>query len=372
MEISGSEYANDRNKVTKVLPCRFWGFTLIEVLVVVAIIALLISILLPSLRKARDQARSTACANQLSQLVRAEVSYEQQHDGWIPGTPLSTGYWFVANSSNVWAAGVNGQPKLTGWFDWFTPLRVEMSGHKSIAPDQIEIFKRGMDGVFNCPSNPHIALWEPYGLTGETEIAGPPLRAISYLPMQNIMLPSRSALLASFTKYDVFNTGVNDKRISQDTNGAVQAPPGYMPRRSKLGRDSVKVFLADGTRRYDLATKVIYYKTPMRCSRGGIYPRTAPSDAVLSPSRDNVWRGAWAHARRLSYRHGDNNRMNAAFFDGHVKSLFVNFHGQGDPGPYRGFSGPAVAPHLYYPSKSIVASPHALHKSDIPAGTQLQ
>ncbi len=60
------------------------GFTLIELLVVVAIIALLISILLPSLSKAREQARTTLCLSRLGQFGKAFMIYAEDYDEGYP------------------------------------------------------------------------------------------------------------------------------------------------------------------------------------------------------------------------------------------------------------------------------------------------
>ncbi len=60
------------------------GFTLIEVLVVVAIIALLVAILLPSLSRARAQARRTVCLSNLRQIAIGAVQYSNEHRGYVP------------------------------------------------------------------------------------------------------------------------------------------------------------------------------------------------------------------------------------------------------------------------------------------------
>ena len=60
------------------------GFTLIELLVVVSIIALLVAILLPSLSRAREQARSLVCCTNLSQLGLAAMLYAADNDDRFP------------------------------------------------------------------------------------------------------------------------------------------------------------------------------------------------------------------------------------------------------------------------------------------------
>jgi prepilin-type N-terminal cleavage/methylation domain-containing protein/prepilin-type processing-associated H-X9-DG protein len=69
------------------------GFTLIELLVVIAIIALLLAILMPSLRKARNQARDVVCRSNLKQWGTILSIYTEQSEGKFPS--LFNGYYFM-------------------------------------------------------------------------------------------------------------------------------------------------------------------------------------------------------------------------------------------------------------------------------------
>ena len=57
------------------------GFTLLEVLVVVAVIALLVAVLLPSLHKARHHSRRVTCQSHLKELAIAWRYYLDDHQG---------------------------------------------------------------------------------------------------------------------------------------------------------------------------------------------------------------------------------------------------------------------------------------------------
>jgi prepilin-type N-terminal cleavage/methylation domain-containing protein/prepilin-type processing-associated H-X9-DG protein len=67
------------------------GFTLIELMVVIAIISVLLALILPAVQSAREAARRTQCANNLTQLGIALESYEATHNVLPPGTVDASG-----------------------------------------------------------------------------------------------------------------------------------------------------------------------------------------------------------------------------------------------------------------------------------------
>ncbi len=67
------------------------GFTLVELLVVIAVIAILVMLLLPAIGSVRRMARRAQCTNNVVQLIVGVQNYEQAHEVYPTGTINDTG-----------------------------------------------------------------------------------------------------------------------------------------------------------------------------------------------------------------------------------------------------------------------------------------
>jgi prepilin-type N-terminal cleavage/methylation domain-containing protein len=73
------------------------GFTLVELLVVIAVIAVLVGVLLPAIGAARQAARTTVCATRLAQLGLGLGMYFNDYDRTLPQLRVDVGGGFKAN-----------------------------------------------------------------------------------------------------------------------------------------------------------------------------------------------------------------------------------------------------------------------------------
>src|SRR5258708_39351657 len=72
---------------------RKGGFTLVEMLVVMAIIAILMAMLLPAISRAKGKANAISCLNNMRQLNLAATMYASDHDEEFPARRTPTNAW---------------------------------------------------------------------------------------------------------------------------------------------------------------------------------------------------------------------------------------------------------------------------------------
>jgi prepilin-type N-terminal cleavage/methylation domain-containing protein len=79
------------------------GFTLVELLVVVAIVSMLLAMLMPSLSRARAQSRVSVCLSNLREIGLGVQAYAAQYNDAIPRGPADPIFYFPTQGWDEWA-----------------------------------------------------------------------------------------------------------------------------------------------------------------------------------------------------------------------------------------------------------------------------
>jgi prepilin-type N-terminal cleavage/methylation domain-containing protein len=134
------------------------GFTLIELMIVVAIIAIIAAIAIPNLLRSRLQSNESAAISNLRAVVGAEVAYHganYQYTGAFDDLttatpPFLTGNWGVAKQGYTFALAGGG----TNFTCTAAPEEVGVTGNKGFFTDASGVVRWNAGGAATAADNP--------------------------------------------------------------------------------------------------------------------------------------------------------------------------------------------------------------------------
>ena len=146
-------------KMCRRQPARRGGFTLVEMLVVIAIIVTLAALLLPAVIKARDAARSATCLSNLHQIQLGQSQFYDANRAFMPYR------WEDANHVNRW--GVN-RPR----WQWIV---ADYVGRPAQNPDTLRAYDKAVAAggtVFGYPLGYQLITGYPIGADASVAAGG--------------------------------------------------------------------------------------------------------------------------------------------------------------------------------------------------------
>ncbi|HTW94977.1 MAG TPA: type II secretion system protein, partial [Tepidisphaeraceae bacterium] len=143
------------------------AFTLVELLVVIGIIALLIAILLPSLNRARRQARQLQCASNMRQIATALIQYDMDNKGHL-----------IIGHIDDYESTANGVLYPDG-FDWAAELMHQ--GYINAPNFLTQPYDSVYRSPFRCPEGQDQDILQPGGTELEGHYPTDPINAEYYI-----------------------------------------------------------------------------------------------------------------------------------------------------------------------------------------------
>ena len=238
------------------------GFTLVELLVVMAIISILAAMLLPSLARARQQARGAACKSNLKQIGYSMGMYQTDYNELFPTSANTPFTYFVDGWQALWPAdGAETEA------DSYVPPCHVLCHFGYSKSGWIDNRNRTGDSVWRCPSDRaasrHIGSMHEFSHCKRAHVAGG--LTVSYCGSQQLhgnYFPTYREWARKMTRpgatmlqmeYDWWNHGkwfafIGNIRVPNEANSSRYSPPynnNLHAAITRHGSDSQNVLFAD-------------------------------------------------------------------------------------------------------------------------------
>ena len=287
---------------------RSRGFTIVELLIVIAIIAVLMSILIPALAVAKAQATGAVCLGNQRGLIQAWVLYANDNRGYIVGgDTLGYRYETTPQYSYQHCDWVDQPQDAAGNLTATSPTKsVPDDEQRGIAKGALFKYVGASIKVYHCPGDrrylngsPAASGWRSYSIAGH--LNGSPLLTLVSVPYL-VNVKKIEDIAASSDKYVFVEeaetvAGYNARSWVLDPTGKYPTPPGncwYDPV-AIWHNDKSTLSFADG----HAATYVWRCQATIQASRDGIKifscPTHPPTTRATCP--DLVY-------MQLAYPHG--------------------------------------------------------------------
>ena len=193
----------------------YYGFTLVELLVVISIIALLLSIMMPALSRARGQAKKVVCSSRVKQHALGLSMYISENKGYLP-PPLAPGPnpWIIAGGTAYW------QTQIANYVVGKNALATSNmpDGPMWLCPEQTVVNKKRI-GCNWYATNSNLCTWN-------NTTVNPKADTVTPYKLMNIKQPATI----------LYETDAVEHIVSYDYSGANWSYPYYRSGGKSMGR----------------------------------------------------------------------------------------------------------------------------------------